>query len=282
MVEAREQYAQQIRRTEARRRKNRIGPLRLLTARARRLPDFVIIGVQKCGTTALYNYVEEHPDVAPALTKEIHFFDHHFHRGERWYRAHFPTRRFDSRALCGEASPAYLLHPAAPRRMVECLPDAKLIVLLRDPADRAYSHFQHNVRKGREGLAFDDAVEIESERLEAGVASVLNDEDYFQRYHQHSYLLRGFYALQLDRWFEHFDREQILVLECRDLLTEPATTFRATLEFLGLPPFDPEYKIHHRYGYSKIDPALRERLVAFFEPHNERLYELVGRDFGWG
>lgn len=281
MVESSNQYAEQIQREEHRRRKNRIGPLRLLTAQARRLPDFVIIGAQKCGTTALYNYVAEHPDVAPSLTKEIHFFDNHFHRGERWYKAHFPTRRFGSHRMCGEASPAYLLHPTAPRRMAECLPEARLIVLVRNPSDRAYSHFQHNVRKGRESLGFEESFEIELERLASGITPMLDDEAYFQHYHQYSYLLRGCYAAQLARWFKHFHHDRVLILECRDLLMEPATTFRTTLEFLGLSPFEPDYKIHHHYGYSKIDPSLRTRLVEFFKPHNERLYELVGQDFGW-
>ncbi len=273
-------YAEQVELERQRPRRNRIGPLRLLSGPARRLPDFIIVGAQKCGTTALYAYLEQHPDVASALTKEIHFFDNNYHRGLSWYRAHFPPRMFRRRTT-GEASPSYLVHPLAPSRIRATVPDVRLIVLLRNPADRAYSHFHHNARKGRERRTFDEAVTREAERLRDNVDHVLGDVDYFVTHYQFSYLLRGIYASQLERWMKHFPPERLLILENRDLLEDPQPTFHRTLEFLGLRRWDPEYRIHHHYGYDAITPETRERLLGFFEPFNRQLYEMLGRDFGW-
>ena len=274
--------AGQVERERARPRRNRIGPLRFLSGHLRRLPDFIIIGVQKCGTTALYKYLEEHPDVLPALTKEIHFFDNNYHRRLTWYRAHFPASRFGAaRGLTGEASPSYFLHPLAPARVSVSTPAARLVVVLRNPADRAYSHYQHNVRKGRERMTFEQAIEVEEKRLDGKIEQLLESVNYFVNYHQFSYLLRGIYAAQLQRWYACFAPERILVLDNRDLLTDPSPTFRRALEFLSLSVWEPEYRIHHHYGYSGIESSTRERLAAFFRPHNERLYELMGHDFGW-
>jgi hypothetical protein len=276
------EYLEQLAAEAARPPRNRIGPLRLLTSGFRSAPDFIIIGAQKCGTTALFNYLEEHPGVAPALTKEIHFFDLNFERGLRWYRAHFPARLFGRRrTLHGEASPSYILHPLAPQRIRASLPGVRLIAIVRDPAERAHSHYQHNVRKGRERLPFAEALDREEERLSRGIDSSLAGEDEFRRYYQFSYLLRGIYHRQLERWFERFERREMLILSSDDLRRDPAAAFGRVLEFLGLAPFEPEFTIHHHYDYEPMDPALKARLQSFFAPHNRRLYELLGRDFGW-
>src|SRR5436189_26280 len=121
----------------------------------RPLPDFLILGAQKAGTTALYAYLRWHPQVTGPSFKEVSFFDRHYARGERWYRAHLPVRR---RAVVGEASPSYLFHPLAPERVARMLPEARLIALLRNPVDRAFSHYQHEVALGREQLSFEDAL----------------------------------------------------------------------------------------------------------------------------
>ena len=136
------------------------------------MPDFLIIGTQRGGTTSLYNYLLARPQIAAATRKEVHFFDNNFHRGIPWYRAHFPsliqgdmaeTIR-GQRFITGEASPYYLFHPHAPARAALVVPKAKLIVLLRNPVDRAYSHYCRMVKKGRETLSFEDALAQEEIR----------------------------------------------------------------------------------------------------------------------
>ena len=145
------------------------------TTRLRGLPDFLIIGAQRCGTTSLYRYLCAHPSVQPAvLNKGIHYFDTNHEQGTAWYRSHFPSepykaylrrRRGVERVLTGEGSPYYFFHPLAPGWIAEELPEARFVVMLRDPVGRAYSQYQHEVARGFEALAFEEALEEEEERL---------------------------------------------------------------------------------------------------------------------
>ena len=152
---------------------------RVLTAPARALPDFVILGAQKAGTTSLYAYLCAHPDVRAAARKEVHYFDLNYARGATWYRSMFPLaaglareRRGGRRVLVGEASPYYLFYPLAAERAGAVVPSAQLIVLLRDPVERAWSHYRHEVKAGREPLEFEAALAAEPTRL-AGADAAL-------------------------------------------------------------------------------------------------------------
>jgi hypothetical protein len=255
--------------------------LRQASAADRPLPDFLIIGAQKAGTTSLHAYLCEHSRVPAPTKKEVHFFDHEFHRGTDWYRAHF--QRYEEGTVSGESTPYYLFHPLAPQRAAEVLPDCKLIVLLRNPVDRAFSHHNHERALGYETLDFEQAIEAEPARL-AGEEERLAREPGSRSFaHQHhSYLARGRYAGQLERWFESFDRERLLVLGAEDLFTEPGGIVGEAQEFLGLdvePP--PDLSARNARSYAPIGEEMRAALRLAFEPHNRRLYELVGRDFGW-
>jgi hypothetical protein len=264
---------------------------RLLTSGMRMLPSFVIIGAQRSGTTSLYNYLASHPAIAPSFMKEVHFLDLRYRNGMLWYRSNFPTRLYQNclRArggggcISGEASPYYISHPHAPKRMAAMLPRIKLIALLRNPVDRAYSHYNYEVRLGLEPLSFLDAVEREEERLRGEVERMLGNEYYYSFNHQHfSYLSRGVYADQLSLWFRYFPREQFFIIRSEDLYDNPSQIYRQVTEFLGLKPVKlREYRAYNYAGYSGMDPEMRDRLIRHFRPHNERLYELLGRDLGW-
>jgi hypothetical protein len=261
--------------------------------RGRLLPDFVIIGAAKAGTTTLYGWLSEHPFVAPASTKEVHYFDYSYFRGVDWYRSHFPLEadrdafaRVHGRPfITGEASPPYIAHTWAPERLARLLPEAKLLVNLRNPVDRAFSQFQMTRREGEEPLeSFAEATAIEDERLDPEREHMLADK----RYRSWpigcwSYLMRSRYAESLERWFELFPREQFHFVTLDELSARPGETLDAVHAFLGLPAYRPEKLPHlHSGGYDdRLDPETRERLQEYFRPHNERLYELVGRDLGW-
>ena len=263
-----------------------------LTARFRLLPDYLIIGAQRAGTTSLFKYLVQHPAVGrPFLGKGAHFFDTNYSADLDAYRAYFPTtaykwyvkasRRMDF--VTGEGSPYYLAHPHAPYRIAETLPDVKLIALLRDPVERAYSHYQHEVARGFEDLSFDEAVEQEPKRLAGEVKRMRSDPSYnsFALQH-HSYLSRGRYAEQLEVWYGLFPKEQILVLRSEDLFFDPERTYRDVLRFLGVPPISlREYEVFNPRTYTGMSPEARRRLVEYFAEPNERLYDLVGVDFGW-
>ena len=254
------------------------------------LPDFVVLGAQKAGTTYLYNLLVQHPHIEPAASKELHFFDNNFELGVEWYRECFPAPEWrDGRlTVTGEATPYYLFHPDAARRMAEVVPGARLIVLLRNPVERAHSHYQMITRKGTELRTFEEAVEAEMGVLRGGMGGVSRREHHVGSEHQlYSYLSRGVYVDQLKRWAEVFVREQMLVLKSEDFFERPTETLEIVLGFLGLQGWasaDKEVVVGKRNegGYeSGIDPGTRQRLETFFGPHNERLYEYLGVDLGW-
>ena len=263
-----------------------------LTARFRLLPDYLIIGAQRAGTTSLFKYLVQHPAVGrPFLGKGAHFFDTNDSADLDAYRAYFPTTAYKwyvkaSRRMgfvTGEGSPYYLAHPHAPYRIAETLPDVKLIALLRDPVERAFSHYQHEVARGFEDLPFAAALEQEPTRLAGEVERMRSDPSYnsFALQH-HSYLSRGRYAEQLEVWYGLFPKEQILVLRSEDLFSDPERIYLDVLRFLGLPSLSlREYEVFNPRTYTDMGAEARTRLVEYFAEPNERLYDLVGVDFGW-
>jgi hypothetical protein len=261
-----------------------------VTAAARPLPDFLIIGAQKAGTTALYSYLREHPAIAGPPWKEVSFFDRHFWRGDAWYRGHFPNRlylrRVRARAgvepIVGEASPSYVFHPLAPQRVAALVPDVRLIVLVRNPVDRALSHYHHEVALGREPLPFEDALEQEDARLEGELERMLEPRYFSHAWWNFTYRARGRYAEQLERWLEIFPRERLLVVPSEDLLDRPAETYGQVLDFLGAPPHElGSYPRVFERAYAEMNPRTRSELCDHFAEPNRRLYELVDRDLGW-
>lgn len=275
-----------------------------MTNQMRLMPDFLIIGAQRCGTSSLYFYLTDHPNIVPAFNKEIHFFDENYVKGLRWYRAQFPSalqkyyvehvRKHGF--VTGEATPSYLFHPHTAGRISEIMPRVKLIVLLRNPVDRAYSQHWYNVKaKQIEPLSFKDAIEAEQERIAGEREKMLADENYVSpTYRPFSYLTRGIYIDQLRCWMDHYPKEQFLILKSEDLYSNPGRSVKQALEFLGVSSAEIDtnkeyrrYKVPTKAGYKvkdahpKLDPELRKYLVDYFRPHNARLYELCGRNFDW-
>lgn len=246
------------------------------------LPDYLIIGAQRGGTTSLHHALAMHPDVLPASVKEVHFFDKRYHLGLNWYRARFPNRDHAAQRA-GEASPYYLFHPLVPGRVQAHLPGVKLIVLLRNPVDRALSHYHLAVQHGYENLPFVQALERESLRLAGEAETIRLDPTYHSRAHQTiSYQARGRYAEQLENWFAHFTREQFLILKSEDFYEEPARSYAEVLAFLGLRDWQPpHFARHNAFKYNDMDARTRQRLTESFAVENERLYRLLGRDLGW-
>ena len=254
-----------------------------VTSPFRPLPDFLVLGAQKAGTTALYEYLRRHPQISGPSWKEVSFFDRHWARGESWYRGNFPNVARTRGKHVGEASPSYVFHQLAPQRVQEVVPEARLIVLVRNPVDRALSQYNHEVALGREPLSFEEALDAEEERLRGEQERMAADPRYFSReWWSHTYKARGRYAEQLERWLAVFPREQLLVLPSDDLGSDPARAHAQVLEFLGASPQRLDFypRVYER-EYEPMNPETRERLAAEFEEPNRRLYELLGRDLGW-
>jgi len=253
------------------------------------LPDFLIIGAQKGGTTSLYMLLKGHPLFNPPSQKEPHFFDSRkfVSKGSGWYRARFPDpqQKEEDRTITGEASPYYLFHPLAARRAAQVVPDAKLIAMLRNPVDRAYSDYRHRIATGIEDLSFEGAIEAEEERLSGEEEKMISDELYISRNHRcYGYLSRGIYVDQIKEWHRHFAPEQMLILKSEDFFEQPLENLFRVQRFLGLsehtPETDPKRKAN-RGSYEPMNPETRRNLEEFFEPHNQRIYEYLGVDFGW-
>ena len=268
------------------------------------LPGFIIIGAQRAGTTSLFYYLRCHPDIEGPKSadasidwpKEVHYFDEHYSKGSDWYRSFFPleaTRRRAQRRghdlVAGERHPYYMFHPLVPERVAATVPDVRLIAILRDPIERAYSHYQLMRRTGREKLSFEEAIAAEPERLH-GVQEKLAEEPLerasgHRKHHHHrhrAYVGRSMYAEQLERWLALFPREQLLALRMEDFAERPAEVYTESLDFLGARHWLPKnFRPRNIGGYAPIDPNLRAQLAERFADSNARLAAMLGWERTW-
>jgi hypothetical protein len=256
---------------------------RLLTSARRALPDFVIIGGQRCGTTSLYEALSRHRIVAASFRKEIHYFDIHHARGEGWYRANFPIRARLNGRISGEATPNYLAIPEAPGRMAGLVPDVRLVALLRNPVERAHSAWKLRTYERVEKREFARAIEDERAGVTGSWEGVGEArQELWRRSKRFAYLDKSRYAEHLARWREHFASERLLIIQSEKLFSIPEETLGVIEDFLGL-PHDPNVTLP-RVNYtrpSQIDTALRKELVEYFAPFNSELEQLAGQAFDW-
>jgi hypothetical protein len=266
------------------------GLLKVLTAKFRVLPDFIIIGAAKCGTTSLYDYLIQHPDIYPALRKETKFFDVHFQMGITWYRSNFPFKFFKfivekiqkKKFLTGEATPAYLHNYHCANRIHKELPNTKLIIILRNPIDRAFSDYQMRVRGNHENRSFLDVIKFEENLLADGI-DLLKDEKYFKYGAKfRPYLSWGRYFDELEPWQKLFPKDNFLFLKTQDLNKNPLTTLNRVFEFLDIKPFEIKNLEKLNVGkYEKLDEEIRNHLIEHFKKHNKKLEEYLGINFNW-
>ncbi len=263
------------------------------TVRFRVLPDYVIVGTQRGGTTSLQNLLTSHPNITSArLMKGVHYFDTGYHRGPNWYRLQFPTRLYARRVKAktgsplrvGDASPYYMFHPLAAERIAADLPEVKVIAVLRDPVERTISHHKHEVRRGNEHLTLSEALDAEKTRLEGEAGRIRREQPQYRSYaHQtYSYVARGHYADQVARLIELFGAERVLVVSSEQLFTDPESHYEELFDFLDVPQWTPSAFPHMNPTADKtVDDSVRRRLSDEFSASNSRLFELLGREWPW-
>ena len=251
------------------------------------LPDFIVIGVGRGGTTSLYHYLSQHPCIIKSAYDELGFFDTNFELGIHWYRSLFPTIFHKNRVIrkwkqgmAYDVTPSYIRHPWIIQRIQRLLPNVKLIAILRNPVDRSYSHYHMGKRDGNEKRTLEDAINADIDTLKNNKDPDVNE--YFNTIVERSYLARGFYAEQLQIWLNKFPKERLLVISSEDLATKTNDTLATVFDFLGLP----NYKIKdltrkNEAKYPPMNQDTRKMLVDYFRPHNEKLYSLLGRRFDW-
>ncbi len=256
------------------------------TAVKRVRPTFFLIGAMKAGTTSLFNNLVLHPQISEPVSKEIRYFDFHFNRGEAWYLAHFPLIRSAQKrgeTIAGEASPSYMFDPHAPDRIKRFSPNSRLVIMLRNPVDRAYSHYQHSVRYWGETRSFADAIRIEEDWM--GEEQELRIKDPQQmpvKRIQYSYLTRGRYIEQIMRWDSVFGRENLLILQAEEYFQKPENIMPKVLSFLNLADWQPEqFQRLNMARYKQLSDDVRDQTYDYFTESNMALYEYLGKSFDW-
>jgi hypothetical protein len=264
-----------------------------LTAHARMRPSFLICGGQRCGTTSLYRALAAHPAVLKAvLHKGVHYFDTGYHRGPAWYRGHFPLQSTADRVAARvgvppqtfESSPYYMYHPHAIGRIARDLPDVRLVVLVRDPVERAYSQHAHELARGFESeTSFSRALALEPARLRGHEERMREDPHYYSFSHQHhAYRARGEYVRYLDRMASHVGRERIHVVESEVFFTDPEPVYDGVLNFLGLARFGyPAFERHNARPRAPMNDQTRRELTVHFAPYDEELARWLGHAPVW-
>ena len=259
------------------------------TSNHRISPEFFIIGVQKGGTTSLSKYMEQHHQVIPAQRKDVFYFNNeqHYLKGENWYKAHFALKAYKqlydikhrTNAITYDSTPNYFDVPEAAKRIFDFNPNAKVILLLRNPIDRAWSNYQMAKRFGFETLSFEEALAAEDERLE--LAKTIHQHNYI--YQRLTYKKRGIYINSLKTWTNTFPKEKLLILNSELLFNDTKNTFNQIVNFLELEPNNNiDFKPVNQGNYTEqMAPATREKLHEFYKPYNQQLFDFLKVDYGW-
>jgi len=267
--------------------KDIIWKAKILLGKTCSVPNFIIIGAQRCGTTSLFESLMESPYILKPVRKEIHFFDINYKKGYKWYLNQFPHIR-DENYLTGEATPYYFYHPAVPLRVYDFCKimnkEIKFILLLRNPIDRAISHYKFNRIRGIETLSFEDAIKAEPQRIGGEDSKLINNHHYYSFNHQKfSYLSRGIYVEQLKRWLNFFPLEKFLVISSEDFFKEPQTIINLICKFLNCEPYELRNikKFNKSHINLSVSSQMRRELSKYFLPYNKQLFELIGKEFDW-
>ena len=258
-----------------------------ITSTWRVLPDFIIIGTVRSGSTSLYYNICSHPSILPASYDEIGFFDSNYHLGMNWYRSMFPLKSDMERirsetkyALTGEDTPFYFWKIDAANRIRKILPKIKLIAILRNPVQRAYSNYYLGVREGTEKLTFEEAVRKELDTLPEN--KILAENIFKFCNVRRSYIAKSLYVYQMKIWFERFSKNRLFVISTEEMSKSPAHTMNQAYEFLGLPKYENTFfEKRKKASYEKMGDNIRKELEEFFKPHNEELFKLIGKSFDW-
>ena len=259
-----------------------------LSSPLRVLPECFIIGVVRSGTTSLYHYLGQHPCIGPSAYDEIGYFDENYHLGINWYKSLFPTKftrdkiiKKHGKFLTYDVTPFYIYNPLVTRRIFESFPQAKIISNLRNPIDRAYSNYIIMLQDGDTTKTFEEIVKMEMDEIDKS-KSKLNDESYIVDIFYENLLARGFYANQLEVWFEKFQKNQLLMISTEDLAQKTDQVLTKVFEFLDLPYFKiRDFTKQNKREYPLMKDETRKLLIEFYKPYNKKLFGMLDRKFDW-
>mgnify|MGYP001296857468 CR=1 FL=1 len=259
-----------------------------LSSPFRVLPECFVIGVVRSGTTSLYHYLGQHPCIGSSAYDEIGYFDDNYHLGVNWYKSLFPTKFTKNKIikkhgsfLTYDVTPFYIYNPLVARRISASFPRAKIISNLRNPIDRAYSNYILMYQDGDTTKTFEEMIQMAMDEIEKN-KSKLNDEAYIADTFYQNILARGFYADQLEIWFEKFQKKQLLIIPSEDLAQNPDQVLTKVFEFLDLPYFKiKDFTRQNKREYHPMKDETRKLLVEFYKPYNKKLFDMLGSKFDW-
>lgn len=242
-------------------------------------PSFLILGQAKAGTSALFQYLSMHPSMVAPLIKEPHYWSKYYHLGAQWYRSQFPCLSYDSNLFTGEGSVTSFVHPEAAGRIARDLPNAKFIVLFRDPVARAYSHYWMYRRLRIESRSFEDAIAEEIRKYEV---APMEDLKGWNPERDNGYLIESC-ALPFFRiWLDYFPPEQFLVLRNEVMNRDLPNTLRRVWRFLGVQEYVPgSFERHNEGRYPPMSSGTKEMLRQWFASHEEELEGFLESNWGF-
>ena len=263
-----------------------------ITSPIRILPDFLIAGFNKSGTNSLFEYIGQHPNIKNASRREIHYFTLSYWRGLNWYKSYFPTKIYKknfeiknkSKFVTGEATPHYIFHPLAIKRIKQLLPNVKLIVVLRNPIDNAYSHYQHYKIGGIEKDTFEEAIKQDKQRYEV-LERLYNSNQVKEHSLKHvkmPYVSYATYVNHIKRLLQIFPRKQILFIKNTELNENPQLVLKNIFDFLEIKQEKiKDLKKHNVGKYENMKSKTRYELSEYFKPYNEELEDLLKMKLNW-
>jgi len=262
---------------------------RNLTSGSRVLPDFIIIGAGRAGTTALYTYLIQHPSIITAYTDndapvaDLHFFEYMISDKISWYKSHFPRKSKNS-FVTGEFTSTYMYHKKVPERIFNLIPKIKLIVILRNPVDKAYSTYNQQSHFNEVTSSFEETIKAEFARIDLikNHTEYTNNNPNFDNYVEYNIIRHGIYFNYLEKWFKIFPKKQIFVVDSNELENFPQQVLNKVFEFLNLSPHEIPNLAKVNVGkYSSMTESTRKSLIEFYKPHNAKLNDLLGTNFDW-
>ena len=254
------------------------------SATEKNLPDFLIIGAQKAGTTSLYHYLAQHPRIQPPIfRKEINYFEKRYYRRSlKWYQSQFSSSTPE--LMNFEASTNYLFYPWAAKRVFDTLPNSKIIILLREPKQRALSQYKHQIRSKEEQYGFTEALEREFNIMDEEYEKILANPKYFSKsFRNYSYLKRGLYCEQIKNWLQYFKLENLFISSSESFFKDPNKICNKIFCFLEIERFPVDINDKYNQSVNKylVQRQTMELMDDYFRKPNQLLFDLLSCSFEW-
>lgn len=255
-----------------------------ITAAQRKLPDFLVIGGKRCGTTTLFEFLRQHQMIAEPVIDHMGFFDDNYSIGINYYKSFFPIKTEETaKKLDYDVTTSYLTSPFVAERVAKEIPNVKIIVLLRNPTSRAWSDYNASQKKDVSEEQFQSYIDDELQELEASdFEEKVSKNDYNMSEPFSNFIKKGLYAVYLKKWLKLFPRKNFLFISTESFSKDENKVFKQIFDFLGLSNFE-IHKLQRmsKGNYEKLNPKIKNKLDLFFASHNDELFKLINEKYDW-